>query len=203
MLTHWSQVTHIYIIELQVIVASGNGLAPVRRQAITWINVNSLSIGPSRTNFSEILFAIQTFSLNKINLKMLSPKWRPSCLSLDVLNLYYQFLMDSCHAVASASPFLFIVASLALGILFIVPNACEFTVKIMGKINYHQTSNISLTKSQNLCVSCLVFAQSIEARCYVEDEDVVGAAPTGDAPTTSEWSTVLLPKVWLILEVWQ
>ena len=34
------------------------------------------------------------------------------------------------------------------------------------------------------------------------DEDVVGAAPTGDAPTTSEWSTILLPtKVRLILEV--
>ena len=26
---------------------------------------------------------------------------------------------------------------------------------------------------------------------YVENEDVVGAAPTGDAPTTSEWSTIL------------
>ena len=33
----------------------------------------------------------------------------------------------------------------------------------------------------------VVFAQSNEARCYVENEDVVGAAPTGDAPTTSEW----------------
>ena len=35
-----------------------------------------------------------------------------------------------------------------------------------------------------------VFAQSIEARCYLENEDVVGAAPTGDAPATSEWSTI-------------
>ena len=35
----------------------------------------------------------------------------------------------------------------------------------------------------------VVFAQSIEAMCLVENEDVVGAAPTGDAPTTSEWST--------------
>ena len=54
--------------------------------------------------------------------------------------------------------------------------------------------------------SCLavVFAQSIEARCYVENEDVVGAAPTGDAPTTSESSTILLPtKVCLILETWR
>ena len=47
-----------------------------------------------------------------------------------------------------------------------------------------------------------VFAESLEARCLVENEDVVGAAPTGDAPTTSEWSTVYLPtKVRLLLEV--
>ena len=45
-------------------------------------------------------------------------------------------------------------------------------------------------------------AQSIGARCEVENEDVVGAAPTGDAPTTSELSTILLlNKVRLILEV--
>ena len=49
----------------------------------------------------------------------------------------------------------------------------------------------------------VVFAQSIEARCLVENEDVVGAAPTGNAPTTSELSTILLPnKVLLILEIW-
>ena len=48
----------------------------------------------------------------------------------------------------------------------------------------------------------VVFAQSIEAMCEVENEDVVGAAPTGDAPTTSELSTSLLPtKVRLLLEV--
>ena len=39
----------------------------------------------------------------------------------------------------------------------------------------------------------VVFAQYNEARCYVGNEDVVGAAPTGDAPTASEWSTILLP----------
>ena len=33
---------------------------------------------------------------------------------------------------------------------------------------------------------------------------LVGAVPTGDAPTTSEWPTFLLPtKVRLILEIWQ
>ena len=50
----------------------------------------------------------------------------------------------------------------------------------------------------------VVFVQSIEARCYVDHEDVVGAAPTGDAPTTSEWSTSLLrTKVRLILVTWR
>ena len=35
-------------------------------------------------------------------------------------------------------------------------------------------------------------------------EDVVGAAPTGDAPTTSEWSTILLPtKAGIISETWR
>ena len=37
----------------------------------------------------------------------------------------------------------------------------------------------------------------------MENEDVVGSAPTGDAPTTSEWSTIYWPiKVHLLLETW-
>ena len=73
-------------------------------------------------------------------------------------------------------------------------------------VTYCQVSNIRRTKSQHLkrfsyCLAT-VFAESLEARCQVENEDVVGAAPTGDAPTTSVWSTILLPaKVRLILEV--
>ena len=70
---------------------------------------------------------------------------------------------------------------------------------------YCQFSNIRCTRSQHFkdsrTVLQLFFAESLEARCQVENEDVVGAAPTGDAPTTSEWSTILLPtKVRLILE---
>ena len=64
---------------------------------------------------------------------------------------------------------------------------------------YRQNTNISYTKSKKLNVSCLVcqlfLPQSIEARCYVQNDA---------APTTSEWSTVLLPTmVRHILEVWQ
>ena len=78
-----------------------------------------------------------------------------------------------------------------------------FSPHVMG---YPQASNISRTKSQHLkdshTVLWLSFAESLEARCWAENEDVVGVAPTGDAPTTSEWSTILSPtKVRLILEV--
>ena len=37
-----------------VSIGSGNGLSPVRRQAITWTNAKLLSIGLLGTNFSEI-----------------------------------------------------------------------------------------------------------------------------------------------------
>ena len=74
-------------------------------------------------------------------------------------------------------------------------------------IKYRQVSDISCNKSPKLkCFSsrlAVVIAQSIEARCQVENEDVVGGAPKVYAPTTSEWPTILLPsKVRLILEVW-
>ena len=63
-----------------------------------------------------------------------------------------------------------------------------------SSLMYRKISNVSRTKSQKLkCFSCrlvVVFVQYIEAKCYVENEDVVGAALTGAAPTTSEWSTI-------------
>ena len=68
------------------------------------------------------------------------------------------------------------------------------------------SSHLNQITKLKCSLPCLavVFAQSNEASCQVENEDVVGAAPTGDAPTTSEWSTILLPsKVRLILEAWQ
>ena len=57
------------------------------------------------------------------------------------------------------------------------------------------TSNISRAKSQNLNVSCLVLKISLPnpLKPCVKNEGVVGAAPTGYAPTTSEWSRILLP----------
>ena len=83
-LTHWGRVTHICVGKLTII-GSDNGLSPGRRQAIIWTNAGILLIGPSGTNFSEILSEIQLFSFKKMHLKMSSVKWRPFCFGLNVL----------------------------------------------------------------------------------------------------------------------
>ena len=67
---------------------------------------------------------------------------------------------------------------------------------------YRQVSNISGTKSQHLKYSRTVLRLFLLNPWKPENEDVFGTAPTGDAPTISEWSTILLhAKVRLILEV--
>ena len=83
-LTHWGRVTHICVGNLTII-GWDNGLSPGWRQAIISTNAEILLIGPWGTNFSEILIQIQTFSFKKMHLKMASAKWRPFCLSLNVL----------------------------------------------------------------------------------------------------------------------
>ena len=81
----------------------------------------------------------------------------------------------------------------------------ELTCAIVTLCDYRQVSNkthqFPTLKRFSYCLAA-TFAESFEARRQVENEDVVGAAPTGDAPTTSEWLTILLPTaVRLILEV--
>ena len=87
-------------------------------------------------------------------------------------------------------------------------NIFKENLKIYLHFIYHQISNYMMCQIPKLkCFSSplvVVFAQSAEARCKVENEEVVGAAPTGDAPTTSGWSTILFTiKVQLILEIGQ
>ena len=73
---------------------------------------------------------------------------------------------------------------------------------------YRQLSNIRRTKSQHIKYSRTVLRLSVpnplKPDVKSKNEDVVGAAPTGDAPTTSDWSTIVLPtKVRLILDVFR
>ena len=60
-------------------------------------------------------------------------------------------------------------------------------------IMYRQIFNLKRTQSQNIDVSRLVLQLFLlnPLKPGVENEDVVGAVPTVDAPTTSEWSTIL------------
>ena len=71
------------------IIGSDNGLSPGLRQAIIWTNDGILLIRTFRTNFSEIVSEIHTFSLKKMHFKMSSGKWRPSCRGLNVLKIGY------------------------------------------------------------------------------------------------------------------
>ena len=81
---------HICIGNLTTI-GSDNGLSPSRCQAIILTNAGILLIGPFRTNFSEILIEIHTFSFKKMHLKMSSGKWWPFCLGLNMVTSMVQF----------------------------------------------------------------------------------------------------------------
>ena len=64
-------------------IGSGNGLSPVRRQAITWTNFDLLSIAPhvqTSVKFDEI----RNFLFNKLHLKMSFTKCRPFYSVLNV-----------------------------------------------------------------------------------------------------------------------
>ena len=97
-LTYWGRVTHTCVSKLTTI-GSDNGLSPGRRQAIIWTNAGILLIGPLGINFSEILIEINTFSFNKMHLKMSSAKWRLFPLSLNELRhiLDELFFHKFCH----------------------------------------------------------------------------------------------------------
>ena len=91
-LTHWGRATHVCVGNLTTI-GSDNGLSPDRRQAIIWTNAGILLIGPLKINFSEISMEIQTSSFRKMRLKSSSAKWRPSCLGLTVLIVWFAYVI--------------------------------------------------------------------------------------------------------------
>ena len=98
MLTCGSWVTHICVSKLTII-GSDNGLSPGRRQAIIWTNAGILLIGTLGTNFSEILIECHSFSFKKMHMNMSSGKWRPSCLSLNMLKFSSCIREDWCNCI--------------------------------------------------------------------------------------------------------
>ena len=101
LLTHWGRVTHICVDNLTII-ASDNGLSPVRRQAIIWTNDGILLMRPLGTHFSEILIEILAFWFKKMHFKVSSAKWRPFCLGLNVF-IHAFTKMDIHHMITPVS----------------------------------------------------------------------------------------------------
>ena len=94
--------THICVSKLPII-ASDNALSPGRRQAIIWTSAGILLIGSLGTNFSENLMEIITFSFKKMRMKVLSAKWRPCCLVLNVWNTsLLALVMGTLHSLVNS-----------------------------------------------------------------------------------------------------
>ena len=77
---------HICISKLTTI-GIDKGLSPGHYQAIIWSNARILLTGYLGTNFGETLVDIHSFSLKKMHFKILSAKWWPFCLCLNVLTV--------------------------------------------------------------------------------------------------------------------
>ena len=99
-ITHWGQVTHIYVSRL-TITGSDNGLSPGRRQAITWTNAVMLFNWTLRNKFKWIHNRNLYISIQENVFEMSYRKWRPFCLGLNVLIHRTAFLHKyhlQCHA---------------------------------------------------------------------------------------------------------
>ena len=85
LLTHWG----CQCVSKLTVIVSNNGLSPVQRQAIIWNNDGILLIGPLGRSFSKIFIQIYPLSFKDMLLKMLSGKWQPCWLSLNVLTIHF------------------------------------------------------------------------------------------------------------------
>ena len=138
-------------------------------------------------------------------------------LSFSLLsNIFSSFFWPSNNAVSfscvsNITSSVFRVSDIALSFswvpnfLLVSSSASSISWITVWYKNYRQTSNIRHQIPKLKCFLfrlAFVFVQSIEAKCWVENEDVglVGAAPAGGA--TFEWPSILIPtKMRLILEV--
>ena len=85
-LNHWGRVTDTCLSYLTII-GSDNDLLPGRCQAIIYTSAQILSNWTVKTNFSETLSEIHTFSFKNMHFKMSSAKWWQFCLGLSVFRM--------------------------------------------------------------------------------------------------------------------
>ena len=72
----------------------GNSMCLLEFECAKRLKAHSQAIPALGTNFSDIVFKIQTFSLKKINLEMSSGKCRPFCLGLNVLSYLHHLSVE-------------------------------------------------------------------------------------------------------------
>ena len=60
-------------------------------------NAALMSVGTTRTKFDEISKEIETFSLNKMYLKILSAKCQPFCTGRKVIGIFFQLFTEAIH----------------------------------------------------------------------------------------------------------
>ena len=173
-----------------VSIGPGNGLSPVRCQAITWTNAGLLSIGPLGTNFSETRIKIQKFSFMKINFNLWSVKWPLFCPGGNELK--------SIH-VGKKGPWSSLVGVMAYWL---------FTAKPLPEQmqTYYQTSNISCTSAGNEFVnqSDVDGASPVCCSNYIFILDLTpGFNGLGKDNCKTRWKTFKCSDlVRFILEVW-
>ena len=195
------------------------------QQAITWTNVILSSARSSDNHLSALLQEIHQPLATKISLRITWLEFHSNPPGSRKLSEQH-FIQSKLRSSLSKKPWsiVVIVCTGCLGSLKTEEFPSEACVSFGRAGNNYLMAGTKNIKSYFMydhysCVTwasqCLkshskwlldwyivlifVFDQSIEARCWVKNEDAVGTMQTSDAPTTSEWSTILLPnKVQLI-----
>ena len=97
-LTHLLLVPHICVSEL----GSGNGLAPNRRQAITWTNAGLFSIGSWEQFSVKLQLEFYHFDSRKCFCNCRLPKWWPFCPQ----GRWFKGCSKGCHKASLGLSFL-------------------------------------------------------------------------------------------------
>ena len=161
--------THICVGKLTII-GSDNGLSPERRQAIIWTITGILLIEPLGTNFSEILIEINAFSFKKMHLKMSLAKWRPFCLSLNVIILSAELNLENSLQVINACVGKFTMQIQLIRTL--LKWACLFAI-------WQQRSG-SASAHVLVMACCLVASSNYLKQCWLIISEALWHSPEGN-----------------------
>ena len=150
---------------------SGNGLSPVRRQAITWTNAGLLSIGPLRTNSSKNFYStsnifIQEHALENVVCEMTAILFRGRWVTVYPKKYAHRFCFAvlCCGYTLTDFPISNRLTSLALWQSNDCPSASKATLMNMDKyfmwIHYEWLHNHNKTKhNKTVCIFLRIYCK--------------------------------------------